>query len=64
MYRVKNKHEELHNLICPAAMEALLDLYKFCPLSDAYINALIQDKMDGNQFGDVLFQLSTAYATT
>jgi hypothetical protein len=59
VYRVKNKYEELHNPICPAAMKALLDLYKSCPLSQAYINALIQDTMDGNQFEDALFQQLT-----
>jgi hypothetical protein len=55
VYRISQYVEE-YNPICLAAKEALLDLYKFCPLPQAYLNALAQDKMDGNQFEDALFQ--------
>ncbi len=53
VYQTKNGCEELYNPICPAAK---LDLYKFCPLPQAYLNVLAQDKMDGKQFEEVLFQ--------
>ncbi|CAG8562581.1 9935_t:CDS:2 [Paraglomus occultum] len=39
-----------------AAKEALLDLYKRCPLLVAYCYALASDKFDPMQFEDVLFQ--------
>jgi hypothetical protein len=55
VYRVSQDVEE-YNPICLAAKEALLDLYKFCPLPQAYLNALAQDNMDGKQFEDALFQ--------
>jgi len=42
--------------ICPAARNALLALYKTCPLPQAYINALAEDNFEGLEFEDALFQ--------
>ena len=46
----------LHSPISPAAQAALLDLYKLCPLPEAYRNGLAQDNLTGAQFEDTLFQ--------
>jgi len=58
VYRYKDEDGVMvrHNPICPAAMEALLDLYKRCPLPEAYLNGLARDNLDGPQFEDALFQ--------
>ncbi|CAG8653907.1 10961_t:CDS:2, partial [Funneliformis mosseae] len=53
---VKDKSIEFRNPICPSAKEALLDLYKNCPLPEAYLNSLARDNLDGAQFEDILFQ--------
>jgi len=52
---VKDESMEFRNPICPSA-KALLDLYKNCPLPEAYFNSLDQDNLDGAQFEDILFQ--------
>ncbi|RUS16062.1 hypothetical protein BC937DRAFT_91645 [Endogone sp. FLAS-F59071] len=36
-----------HTPICPAAMEALLEVYKQCPLPEAYLNGLAQNNLNG-----------------
>ena len=46
----------LHNLICPAAKNALLDLYKKCPIPEAYRNGLARNTLTGPEFEDALFQ--------
>ncbi|CAI2164688.1 12967_t:CDS:1 [Funneliformis geosporum] len=59
IYRIKDVKDEsieLHKIICPSAKEALLDLYKNCPLPEAYLNSLARDNLDGAQFEDILFQ--------
>ncbi|RGB35193.1 hypothetical protein C1646_759646 [Rhizophagus diaphanus] len=53
---VKNRHIEQYYPICPATKEALMDLYKYCPLPQDYLLALTQDSMDGIQFEDAIFQ--------
>jgi hypothetical protein len=56
VYRVKDGNIEQHYPICPAAKEALMNLYKYCPLPQDYFLALTQDSMDGIQFEDAIFQ--------
>ncbi|KAF9992510.1 hypothetical protein BGZ79_002998, partial [Entomortierella chlamydospora] len=46
----------LYSPITPAASEALLDLYKICPLPDTYRNGLQQNNLTGDQFEDALFR--------
>ena len=55
-YHGRNSAAVLHHPICPAAQNALLDLYKRCPLPEAYRNGLARDSLDGAQFEDALFQ--------
>jgi len=56
VYKVKDGYTEQHYPICPAAKEALMDLYKYCPLPKDYLIALNQDNMNGIQFEDAIFQ--------
>lgn len=61
VYQYKVDAMVLYNPICPAAKEALLNLYKHCPLLEAYSNAFIQDKLDSIQFEDFLLQQLICY---
>ncbi|KAG0368649.1 hypothetical protein BGZ54_001508 [Gamsiella multidivaricata] len=57
VYRYVSKNRAvLHNPICPAGKAALLNLYKQCPLPDAYRNGLVRDNLDDGQSEDALFQ--------
>ncbi|KAF9345713.1 hypothetical protein BGX26_002816 [Mortierella sp. AD094] len=46
----------LNSPITPAAKEALLDLYKACPLPADYLNGFVQGTLTPTQFEDALFE--------
>src|SRR5207247_503527 len=58
VYRFKDEHNfVLHKPLCPAALDALLDMYQDFPLpKDVSIASLNNGELSGEKFEEILFQ--------
>ncbi|RUS34164.1 hypothetical protein BC938DRAFT_482179, partial [Jimgerdemannia flammicorona] len=55
VYRLRENDKVLHKPLCPAALDALLDLYRNCPLPIDMKVASLKGTLSGDDFEDVLF---------